>query len=144
MPLKRHTNLAPLSRDHMKGLFLSRYAQKNAPPYKNFPVDTPSKTAIIIDGFVNELLPHFRREEDILLPFIKEFAPGLVELADEIFAGHKLLEVLAEKMKSDPGSADLLDEFGRVLEGHIRKEERILFEKLQEEAGEEKMKGLEL
>lgn len=142
MPLKRHKNLAPLSRDHMKGLFLARYSRNDAPPYKNYPTDIPSKVRIILEGFENELLPHFSEEEEILMPFIRQCAPELIPMAEEIFAEHTQLAAIAVKLGSSPDDARLLDEFGRLLEAHIRKEERILFEKIQDAVPEETLKRL--
>ncbi len=142
MPLKRHENLAPLSRDHMRGLFLARYARSDAPPYKNYPVETAAKISIIIDGYKNDLLPHFREEEDVLMPFIRKNTPSLIPIAEEILAEHIQLTALAEKLAVSPDDAVLLDEFGRLLERHIRKEERILFEKLQEAVPDAVLKSL--
>jgi hemerythrin-like domain-containing protein len=78
------------------------------------------------EAFANELDPHFKIEEQHLLPGLE--AIGQASLADRIREDHSALRAL---LRSAPVNRLLLKRFGELLEAHIRFEERQVFEPTQ-------------
>jgi hypothetical protein len=64
--MKRHPSLAHLSREHHGALILARLLQKNAPAYKDLPVDTEGKATYALKFYKEELVRHFEEEESVL------------------------------------------------------------------------------
>ena len=67
---------------------------------------------------------------------------GLGELTEELIAEHRTIEKMAEEAREKLLDAEQLREFARVLSGHVRKEERQLFEGLQQQLTDEKLSEL--
>ena len=141
--MKRHPALVPLSREHQKGLLLAQLIKKNAPEYNGLPNDLIGKMNYAKEVYNNELLQHFKDEEELVFPFLKGKNQEVDNLILEILNEHILLK---EKILSLDVNSDLinkLDDIGNLLDGHIRKEERILFEKAQVILNEEELKMIE-
>ena len=79
-----------------------------------------------------ELLGHFRVEEEILFPAVRPFLRSGA-LLDSLIAEHRVMEDLIRRIAgaTDEDRIPLLKRFGEVLHGHIRTEERQLFEEIQ-------------
>ncbi len=141
--MKRHPALIPLSREHQKGLLLAQLIKKNAPDYKGLPKDNAGKMRYTKEFYSNDLVQHFKDEEELFFPFLKGKNIEVDNLISEILNEHILLK---EKILSLDKNSDLinqLDDIGNLLDGHIRKEERILFEKAQFLLNEEELKMIE-
>jgi iron-sulfur cluster repair protein YtfE (RIC family) len=141
--MKRHKALILLSHDHHKGLLLAQLLKKNAPPYKGLPTDPAGKMNYAIEAFKSDLIIHFKDEEEILFPLLRNKTLELDTLIDELLDEHKKIE---EGISSLNISDDLvidLDKIGVILESHIRKEERILFQKAQSVLSEVELTGIE-
>jgi iron-sulfur cluster repair protein YtfE (RIC family) len=143
MPIKRHNGLAPLSRDHHRGLILAQLIKKDAPDYKDLPKTTSDKVKYTIHFYNSELVKHFKNEEDILYPAVKNKSEEIDELFEDIFSEHKKIKQLMALLESGENKSDILNELGVLLELHIRKEERLLFEKIQNLLSEEELTQLE-
>jgi hemerythrin-like domain-containing protein len=142
-PIKRHASLINLSRDHYSGLLLASVLKKNTPHYKNMPESPEDKSAFVQLKYKTELREHFIAEEEILFPFVKGRMNEIDTLIDELLGEHRFLE---SKISGIGGSEDLvsdLDEIGHVLERHIRKEERQLFQLIQDMLSENELLILE-
>ncbi len=131
MPIKRHKSLAPLSREHHSGLILAQLIKKGAPDYKNLPKTTSEKVKYTIEFYKSELVEHFASEEEILYPAVKNKSKEIDELFIEIISEHKKIKQLVVQLESGENKSDILNELGVLLELHIRKEERILFEEIE-------------
>mgnify|MGYP000436372509 CR=1 FL=1 len=138
--MKRHSALVRLSKDHHQGLLLAQVLLMNDKAYKGYPTDTKGKADYTIAFFNSELIQHFKIEEEILFQLVKNLDTELNRLIEEITSEHKKLYELIENIKINNESAELLKEFGKLLESHIRKEERILFEMIQELADDSLMR----
>jgi hemerythrin-like domain-containing protein len=118
--VKRHPYLQPLSDDHHGALVLARrigLAAKQDP-------ERPALTSAWDDlqrRFARELEPHFRVEEERLLPQLE--ASGERALAARARADHARLRELA-RTEPDPVVAA---QFADLLRRHVRFEERELF-----------------
>lgn len=127
-PIRRHSSLAPFSRDHHIGLAHANRLIKSAGADR---AARHQALAGFLDAWEKDIRPHFDDEEQLLLP--------LLRLADRnrLMAEHEALSLLAREAKMlrsdvdpEPGK---LTELGRSLLAHIRWEERELFNHLQEE-----------
>lgn len=138
MPIQRHDALRSLSRDHHVALQLARGLQSGAAPLlrAQLPQGARACAAHVRRVFVHELEAHFAAEERVLLPAIA----GRDETLDRIWADidreHAEMRGLITKLEDeslDDGQIDaLLDRFGHLLEEHVRKEERSLYQRVQE------------
>jgi hemerythrin-like domain-containing protein len=127
MPIKRHKALQPLSRDHHQGLILAQQLKKGAPQYKGMPATLEEKKNYTISFYNTELKKHFDLEEEILFPLAKNKTPEVDILINEIVNEHRKMEKLVNEIQNATDLVKVFDEFGRLLEKHIRKEERELF-----------------
>lgn len=133
--MKRHKALIPLSRDHHEALILSRLLQADAPEYKGLPTDAAGKADYASRFFEKELVEHFAEEETVF-NLSRNVSHDMDVLITELVEEH---EKLAKWFNALPTSSDLsndLDQLGRLLESHIRKEERVLFPMMQEQLNE--------
>lgn len=140
--MKRHTSLAPLSRQHHGALILAQLLKKGAPAYKGLPTDIDGKAAYAVQFYNNELLPHFETEEQVIIQKIKGIHTGLDLLSNEILEDHKALRILFNSISNHPDLATHLDYIGCTLEMHIRKEERAFFPLIQTRCSEGLLKEI--
>jgi iron-sulfur cluster repair protein YtfE (RIC family) len=124
----RDKSLIPLSHQHQRALALCVRIDRAQP----IPVtDLESWQAEIERHFEQEIKFHFTAEEQVLFPAARRF-PELVPLADELIADHaSLCEYFSRAERRAMSAEDLLS-FSQQLSAHIRKEERLLFERLQQ------------
>jgi iron-sulfur cluster repair protein YtfE (RIC family) len=80
----------------------------------------------VIDHFEVELLSHFEIEEQVLFP-----ACGPLPIIGDLVAEHRALEATVAETRTAP-SGELLEQFCELLSSHIRREERELFEQIQQ------------
>jgi hypothetical protein len=136
---RRHPSLIPLWQHHRDALMLCFRLHHPAPPAAVTPMtpaSTPQSRAAETLGFYQQhLLGHFRAEEDQLFPFLRQRLPdepGRAALFDELVAEHRRLAALREEIAAADGEAALagaLAAFADLLESHVRREEREVFEK---------------
>ncbi len=122
-PIQRHEALQPVSREHHFGLLLGWKIQKAAS--KN--VDPKRVFEYLKFAFETELLPHFRLEEKAVFPVLGEKDPLVKQALEE----HQRIEKLITQGEQ---SNETLEEIRTLLNNHIRFEERVLFQKIQENA----------
>lgn len=130
--MKRHPALHPLSQDHHQGLILAQQLKKGAPQYKRMPSTLEEKKNYTISFYNNELKNHFKEEEEIIFPLGKNRAPEVDIMINEIVDEHRTMEKLVNEIENTIELENVLDEFGWLLEKHIRKEERNLFPAIEE------------
>ena len=136
--MKRHPSLAHLSREHHGALILARLLQYDAPVYKGLPSDTDGKAENALKFYREELIKHFEEEEKILT-IVAGANDALDLMIQTIFREHQELHELFKSIKNHPNISVHLDELGKTLEVHVRKEERELFPLIQETCSEEVM-----
>jgi iron-sulfur cluster repair protein YtfE (RIC family) len=125
--MKRHPALHPLSHDHHQGLILAQQLKKGASQYKGMPSTLEEKKNYTISFYNNELKNHFKEEEEILFPIAIRKSPEIDIMINEIVDEHRTMEKLVNEIEKTIELENVLDEFGWLLEKHIRKEERNLF-----------------
>ena len=119
--MKRLAGLRDLSDDHHAGLVLARRCRQLARAD-----DVAEFWSELRAAFSRQLAPHFRIEEEALLPALE--AIGEATLALRIRDEHRALRAL--EASGAPSLADV-QRFGALLEAHIRFEEREVFEPTQ-------------
>ena len=132
-PLHRDPSLIPLSHQHQHGLALTVFIDRGlkAEPTREKGLELAAKVARAAEA---ELLGHFRVEEEILFPAVRPFLRSGA-LIDRLVAEHRVMEDLIRRIAeaAEEERIPLLKRFGEVLHGHIRTEERQLFQEIQGE-----------
>ncbi|MCH7772221.1 MAG: hemerythrin domain-containing protein [Bacteroidetes bacterium] len=141
--MERHKALHSLSHDHHHGLILAQLIKKGSPQYKNLPNTTEGKKDYSIRFYNYKLIKHFESEEKILFPVVNGKNDEIDNLIEEIIIEHKKIKLLINQLESDKDVENTLDELGRILESHIRKEERKLFPLIQNLLSDEELIYLE-
>ena len=137
-PLKRQPGLIPLSREHHRVLLLAQLLKKNVPDYRGMPTTLEGKIAYLHDAFHAELQPHIKKEEAVLLPLVREHAPSLGHMCDMLTDEHQQIQehILAVISLQPPFDETALREqlntIGLLLEQHVRMEERMFFQRIQQ------------
>lgn len=131
MPAKRHPSLIPLSHDHHHGLVLA-FRLREGLPRNRKPFDNPQEQAEdAVRFFRDNLVPHFRAEEEALFPAMRACVPHAAALLDTLTTEHaeirSYIDQLSQILSDDTPLPSLLKAFGNLLERHIRCEERELF-----------------
>jgi iron-sulfur cluster repair protein YtfE (RIC family) len=121
---------------------LAQLSKKSSPEYPHLPKSLGAKIEYAISFFYDELVPHFRKEENILFPPLKGRNEKVDELIITILDEHKQIKSLVSLL-DEMSDKDVLDEFGYLLESHIRKEERELFSEIENLLTEEELTTLE-
>ena len=124
----RDKNLIPLSHQHQHALSLCVRIERASPVPDT---DLDAWQAEIAQHFQSEIGIHFTAEERVLFPTASRFR-DLVPLVEELLADHADLREQFHSAQTRTMSASDLSAFAQRLSIHIRKEERQLFERLQE------------
>ena len=126
----RDKNLIPLSHQHQHALALcvrigKAFADAGATP------DVHLWEQEIVKQFNEEISFHFQAEEKVLFPAADKFEE-LQELVDSLRIEHTLIRRNVERARGRQFTVTDLQVFTATLSEHIRKEERLLFERMQE------------
>lgn len=124
----RDKSLIPLSHQHQRALALCVRIDR-AQPIRI--VDLEAWQAEIEQEFEQEIKIHFAAEEQVLFPAARRFSQ-LLPLADELIGDHERLREMFTEAAHRRMSTESLPAFAQELAAHIRKEERQLFQGLQE------------
>ena len=133
--MKRHPSLVPLSLEHHDALVLAQglILGRSKAPRSNWSTDHRSQIDRIKDFFQETFLAHFEAEEKYVFPRVAERIPDRTALVEELRKDHDDLRKLVRGLSA--GCANELSvrlpSLGRLMEAHIRKEERVLFQAIQ-------------
>lgn len=131
MPISRHEALQPISREHHFGLLLCWKIRTGLE--KN--IDTGRISDYVKFAFQTSLQPHFRLEEDVVFTVLDEQDPLVLGALEQ---HRKLTQLITDK---EP-STSVLEEIQTLLNEHIRFEERVLFQKIQDQATAEEFNAI--
>ena len=123
-PIKRDKAFITLSKDHHFSLLLVWKIRRDLES------DVSSKhiSSYILEFFKGDLQDHFKEEEEIVFSKL----PGNDVLREQAEKEHKSISILVEALSENERDNDLQKQFADSLEAHVRFEERILFNHLQE------------
>jgi hemerythrin-like domain-containing protein len=134
----RDRNLIPLSHQHQRTLALCVRVDRAAPIVE---ADLTAWQAEIAQQFQTEIRIHFAAEEHVLFPAARRF-PELNPLVEELLFDHFMLRESFAKAEAHSMSTGDVSAFAQHMSAHIRKEERQLFERMQELMNQEELAGL--
>ena len=124
----RDKNLVPLSRQHQHALALCVRLDRTLQAGE---ADAEAWSEEIRQIFALEVATHFAAEEKVVFPAAGAF-PSLHPLVEELLAEHVSLRDLFTRATTATLDVNSLRSFVDQLSSHIRKEERQLFEGLQQ------------
>src|SRR5581483_6173087 len=127
----RDKSLIPLSHQHQHALALCVRIERASPIPAGDVAAWQKETAHI---FQSEIQTHFAAEEQVVFPAAQKFEE-LQALVAELTSEHgELRDKFAAAMAESMAPQDIAA-LGQLLSAHIRKEERQLFERLQQLLG---------
>jgi len=134
----RHPSLIPLSHDHHHGLALALRCRKQAlGQLKPMGLKGLKERAQELrDFFANNLVRHFRAEEEALFPKLRQLVPESAALLDQLARDHRQIRDAISQLDGEIALGKLVFDLGDLLERHIRKEERELFPLFEQHIGE--------
>jgi hemerythrin-like domain-containing protein len=127
---KRHISIVPLARDHHEALLLAvRLQQGNQALLKIWSHDPDFQARNVVTFFDQHLAQHFRAEEEVLFPLAATHILQARDMVQKLIEDHKTLTLSVGRFRS--GTAKSLEPelvaFGKLLEDHVRLEDRVLF-----------------
>lgn len=134
----RDKSLIPLSRQHQHALALCVRIDRASPVSVSDLEPWLAEIVLIVEG---EIRIHFAAEEQIVFPAAVRFGE-LAGLVDELLLDHARLREDFAKAEARVMSPERLLGFAQRLSAHIRKEERLLFERIQELMDAAQLAGL--
>ena len=142
--MKRHASLVPLSRDHHHILLFAQGLKVDGPASLKalWPKELGPRIEHLRRVFREEVAPHFLAEEKILFAALRGRDADLDRLIAEIIDDHRAIEGLLATLDDTDKPDEVLNALGQCLELHIRREERALFEKIQDVIDPAELTGL--
>ena len=133
--MKRSPELASLSRDHHKALEVALSLRRATP------ADVDSAVAHFLDFWTRQGEGHFATEEQLVLPALPEEDAAWAQATRRVRDEHGEIRTRAAELTRAP-SVEAARRLGDVLHGHVRYEERQLFELLEERLAPEALAEL--
>jgi iron-sulfur cluster repair protein YtfE (RIC family) len=134
--VKRHPALAELSRDHHHALVVAR-ALKRAEG------ETAEDARVrFLEYWRKDGAEHFREEEEILLPTYAAYADPDHPVISRVLIDHVRIRRLASELSEASPPAEFMQQLGRELEQHVRREERELFSLIEQAMPDEELRHL--
>jgi len=123
--MKRSPELRDLSEEHHHGLVAARRLRRAA--LGEIPMELA--VAHFLESWREEIQPHFRREEEVLLPGYARVVPADDALIVRTLTEHVALRRAVIEIEDARGAERLrlAGALGQALDDHIRFEERVLF-----------------
>jgi len=135
--MKRHHSLVPLSREHHDGLVLAQQLilGRSPGPRSTWPTDRVQQVDRVLAFYRTDLEYHFAAEEAHVFPAVVAHIPDGAEMIRRLVHEHEDLRARIADLARD-GTTHLeerLPALGERLKAHIRTEEAVLFERMQQE-----------
>jgi iron-sulfur cluster repair protein YtfE (RIC family) len=138
--MKRHSSLAPLSRDHHHALVIARRLRKATDE------TAADEAQRLLEHWEAELRAHFLAEEEVLLPTYAAHGSPDHPLIARALLDHLLIRRdiarIARELALKRAELDLLHQLGARLQAHVRIEERQLFPLIERAIPEEELRPL--
>jgi hemerythrin-like domain-containing protein len=132
--VKRAQALQPLSREHLKSLLAAKRL-RNA-------TDAAGAGQDFLDFWEGEGKHHFRIEEEVLLPGWALHCPVERVAVARMLEEHLAIRRAALRVAAKAASLEELHDLGRLLDDHVRFEERELFPMVEEALAPENLDRL--
>ena len=118
--MKRHPALVPLSHDHHHVLVIAQQLRRATAE------SARELAGLFLATWESEEKPHFRLEEELLLPAYAAHGDPAHPAVMRMLQDHMLIRRDADRVAHGP-SAGLLHELGQRLADHVHLEEREIF-----------------
>ena len=129
--MKRHPALQALSSDHHHGLVQARRLVQTAEQDPRDPAALQATAQAFLAFWTAETQPHFRAEEEVLLPAFARYAdpdqPPIVQMLLQHVRIRALAAALAAQSAGGAPDPATLHALGTLLRAHIRLEEDAVF-----------------
>jgi len=135
--VRRHPSLVPLSHDHHHTLVVARALREAAAAGEEARREAAAR---FLRHYGLAVVRHFREEEELVFPLLPLEPPEL----DRVLSEHQRIRVLARRLRDEPVAPEQLSALGTLLEEHIRLEERVVFELVQQHVPEQALGSLRL
>jgi len=139
--IKRHEALYPLSHHHHHALFLALRLKRMGTDKSKLTVDEMKKE--VEEFWEKDGNQHFRDEEEIVLPVYAQYEsvdhPEIIEMLLEHV---KLRSYVHQILTTEDDPIPLMNDFGELLNTHVRREERIVFPMIEKELPEHELQDL--
>lgn len=135
--MKRHDQLQPLSRQHHNGLLAALLLKKGIKKS----ADPKTMADFILQFWNSDLEAHFKSEETVLIPALKETAFDET-LTKRLMNEHTALRSYIYSLQYDDGLISVIEDFAYLLEEHIRFEERVYFPEAENILNEEQLQNI--
>ena len=136
--MKRDISLQPLSHQHhnalMGVLLLRKGIEKNA--------DKKILKDFTVNWWQKQLDQHMLTEEKVLLPYLSKHQFNKTYL-NVIHRDHETIRLLGDRMKVHEDGYNLYNVYADLVEQHIRFEERVVFQKIQEDFSPQQLSQLQ-
>jgi len=125
---RRHPGLVPVARDHVHALSIAARLRRGPRDARGqWPSDPVDQAARLQHFLEHELRPHFALEEALVFPLARQHSPEAAALVTLLVEDHRALERMVLALAGTVPDASALAEIGRLLETHVRREDRTLF-----------------
>jgi len=135
--MRRDPALATLSHDHHQALFVSQKLRRAG-------VETAADALTALRAYWHaDGREHFRLEEEELFPAYAAYADPYDSLLARVLCDHIAIRQRIRALdRPDPPSLDALHELGRLIDTHVRSEERELFPRIESTLPERELAAL--
>ena len=137
--VKRHPALIPLSHDHHDALVVARglILGRATAPRSDWPPDRRAQVGRVTAFFRETLRAHFEAEEQSVYPVVAQGVTDGAAMVSDLIAEHEQIRKHVHDLETDPTSAlaQRLPALGKLLESHIRTEERVVYNRMPQELG---------
>ncbi len=128
--MKRHRSLHSLSREHHTALVQARNLRNAGTDLISFSLQDLAQQ--FISFWDKELIAHFRKEEELLLPALARFSQNNTAEITQLLFEHLDLRCRLEQLRlslqqTQTLSITTLNQLGEILYNHIRFEENMFF-----------------
>ena len=146
--MKRHPSLRNLSSDHHQGLVQARRlinaAGSEDDPSPSAEAENIARNFLAFWG--EHTVPHFREEEEVLLPAFARYGNPSQEPVVRLLVEHvhirRLVADLQRQVDEGPPSANTMRAIGELLRAHIRHEEDVVFPLIERTVPEDALQEL--
>ena len=145
--MKRHPTLRELSSDHHHGLVWAKRLATASDIESDSARQQARETATaFLDFWEQHTVPHFREEEEVLLPAFARYgdpaSAPIVQMLVEHVHIRRLVDDLRAQLQEERLSSQTMREAGESLRAHIRHEENVVFPIIEAAMPEEAMAAL--
>lgn len=143
--MKRHPAFVALSQEHHDGLLLAtRLQQGTNALLRLWSHDLHWQSEYVVKFFDDNLRQHFSVEEEIVFPVARQYLPEHSGMVQKLVDQHNDMISIAESLRIpvEEKLQNLLTQLGKILEAHIRIEEREFFPLCEARIPEEQIRAM--